>query len=241
MSGLESQSFWPEIVRLKDELSLAELARRFGTTPGALSAAFERTAAAHPEADGGDDLPPEPGDGGPAVLPEVQRALESLREGSKDFLIASHAQLLGNVPDSDVAKAAGVSIRTIASFRSRHQIPGYSGPRRKPQITDQRRSRVEAWAHLLGKVPDHVIADKAGLTVHAVRAYRARTDAPLAPAEAKVTGDRRAWRVGWRSGLGRREAIVLGLDLDDVLLRLQRAGLGEIVGIEMLGPVLETT
>ena len=43
MRRLESLEWWPDLVALKDELSLRELARRFDVTPGAIAAAIRRT------------------------------------------------------------------------------------------------------------------------------------------------------------------------------------------------------
>lgn len=244
MSDLETEGFWPEIVRLKDELPLSDLAKRFRTTPGAISAALERTGATDTALDDG-DLPPEAGgeDDDEEMLPEVRRALQSLRPGSKDAMIGHHAMLLGQVPDADVAKAAGVSIRTIASFRARHEIPGYSGPRRKPEPAGLRRSRIDPYAHLLGKMPDQVIAEKAGVTVHAVRSFRAKHagdgHAESSLAAVPVYGGSQAWRVSWRAGAVRRDAVLLADDLQHALRNAETAGLGEIVGLELLGPVLD--
>jgi hypothetical protein len=39
---IESNEWWPELVALKDELSLRELAERFQVTPGAIVAALKR-------------------------------------------------------------------------------------------------------------------------------------------------------------------------------------------------------
>ncbi|MCB9665554.1 MAG: hypothetical protein H6732_15695 [Alphaproteobacteria bacterium] len=106
-----------------------------------MASALVRTGVVHEAVDDAGQLPPEPGDprvvdaGGErlahgAVDPSVREALARLRPGSKDMQVAAYADLLGRVPDAEVARRAGVSIRTIASFRARHAIPGYAGPRR---------------------------------------------------------------------------------------------------------------
>jgi hypothetical protein len=148
---LEHQPFWPEILRHKDALPLRDLATRFRTSPGAISAAFKRTGTVR--------VPPQPtgeaeGDTGHVeaplstpsggVLPEVAAAIARIRPGSKDSLIAQHATALGQLPDAEVARLAGVSVRTIASFRARHQIPGYRGPRRLGS-GKLRSSELRAW------------------------------------------------------------------------------------------------
>jgi hypothetical protein len=148
MGNLEQSDAWDEILRLKDTLPMRELARRFRTSPGAISAALRRAGAVNGPSgvDEVDDLPPEPGEQGRgafgsfsahghgSIVPEVAAALSQIRPGSKDSLIAQHAHALGSLPDAEVARRAGVSIRTIASFRARHGIPGYRGPRRAQRV-----------------------------------------------------------------------------------------------------------
>lgn len=141
MAQLEHTDAWQELLRLKDVLPLRDLAARFGTTPGAISAALRRTgtvrSASIPVDDEDDELPPEAGADDSAIRP-----------GSKDALIAEHAELLGQVPDADIARRAGVSVRTVASFRARHGIPGYRGPRRERSLEsdDSRPSGAQhAW------------------------------------------------------------------------------------------------
>lgn len=43
MARLETTEHWAQILELKDQLSLRELAERFGTSPGLISAALRRT------------------------------------------------------------------------------------------------------------------------------------------------------------------------------------------------------
>lgn len=181
MSNLENQPHWPEILRLKDQLPLKALAARFGTTPGAISAALKRTGTARvaTTAMGDDDLPPEPGEE-PGHAAAIERARRGIRAGSKDALIARHVDLLGRRPDADVAKLAGVSVRTIASFRARHGVPGYRGPRRPSSSRGPRRSRIDPFSNLLGTVPDRVVAEKAGVSLNAVRNYRVKKGIPAA-------------------------------------------------------------
>jgi hypothetical protein len=54
-----------------------------------------------------------------------------VRPGSKDYLLVSAFHLLGKIPDNAVAERCGVSCRTVASYRSRHGIEGYTGVRKK--------------------------------------------------------------------------------------------------------------
>lgn len=133
MANPEQRDNWSDLVRKLDELPLAELARRFGGKPGQIVAALQRTGVVR---GGGvaadDDLPPEAGE---AIEPQAAAPVADeggSRAGSKDALIARHAASLGGVPDAELADRAGVSVRTVASYRARHGIPGFRGPGRPP-------------------------------------------------------------------------------------------------------------
>jgi hypothetical protein len=156
--GLEHESWWGDLLAKKDTTPLRELAIEFGTSVGVLSAALKRTGTVRvPQGDS-------------VAAPDTSQ--EPARPGSKDAMIEPHASLLGKVPDAEVADKAGVSVRTIASYRSRNQIAGYQG-RTLPKKRRQRKSRIDPFQDLLGQVPDRVVAEKAGVTLNAVRNYRA--------------------------------------------------------------------
>ncbi len=177
MRRIESYDWWPELVRLKDDLSLRELAEKFDVTPGAISAALKRTGTARKPAPPGprsrrkrtEELPPEPGE-----------VAAGARPGSKDAKILPFADELGKIPDADLAAKAGVSVRTVASFRARHNITGYSGPRRSRNPRSPKRSKIDPYVDLLGTVPDRVVADRAGVSLNAVRNYRVKREIPAA-------------------------------------------------------------
>lgn len=118
------------------------------------------------------------------------------RIGSKDQRVESAFELLGNLPDAEIARRVNVSIRTVASYRSRHGIPGYDGPRRRPEPRDGRRSRLEELHDLLGHVPDRIIADQAAMSLGAVRNYRLKHDIEavgrMSPRE--IEASLREWR-----------------------------------------------
>jgi hypothetical protein len=241
MMNLEDRESWPDILRCKDTLSLREISLRFGVSPGEISAAFKRAGVARvPVIGASDALPPEPGD------PQgVLEGLGDVRPGSKDGLITEHMDLLGKVPDAEIASLAGVSMRTVASFRARHGVPGYRGPRRPAGKRTQRRSRVDPFAELLGNVPDRVVAEKAGVSLNAVRNYRnkrgiaaagrARSDLP-ASAEVAL-----AWRVTWRSAEGEEvHGVLVAADLVHAATRAVEASLnGEVVALSLVGPLID--
>jgi hypothetical protein len=249
MSNIEDRECWQSILELKDSLTLKELAQRFATTPGAVSAAFKRTGTARlpaPMSRHTQALPPEPGDHGVDAADNDDR---SPRPGSKDALISAHADQLGRVPDAEIAKRAGVSVRTIASYRARNDIAGYRGPRRSSGKKTHRRSRIDPFAELLGQVPDRVVAEKAGVSLNAVRNYRvklgisaagrARSPRPVMSLTAEQTGGL-AWRVTWRRSDGSEgHAVLLAADLVEAARQAQAANLGGVVvTLELAGSLL---
>ena len=157
--GLEQESWWDDLVAKKDTHSLRELAEEFGVSAGAISLALKKTNTSKVPQGG------EPSDNASADTP-------TSRPGSKDHLIEPLLEQLGSIPDAEVARKAGVSVRTVASYRSRNKIPGYKG-RGTPGKKRRRKSKIDPYTDLLGKVPDRVIAEKAGVTLNAVRNYRA--------------------------------------------------------------------
>lgn len=252
MRKIETYDWWPELLALKDELSLRELAERFDVTPGAISAAFKRTGTTRKPAppgpralrkrrdeDGG-DLPPEPGDGDD--LYEDGEEPPRPRPGSKDTHILDNYDLLGEVPDAEVARRAGVSVRTIASFRARHNIPGYSGPRRTSSSRGPRLSKIDPFSDLLGKVPDRVVAERAGVSLNAVRNYRVKRGIPAAGRTATLTPvpstGAKAWKVTIRTGQVDAERVVVADGLVQAATLAEQASPGQVVGIHLVGDVL---
>lgn len=211
MPNLEQTEAWAEILRLRDTLSLRELAQRFSTTPGQISAALTRVGMGSASRDAAatdeDELPPE---AGAADEPEDDEALGSLqqaRQGSKDFQISQHAALLGQLPDAEVARRAGVSIRTIASFRARHNIPGYRGPRRTSRHRGQPQEPAQPEA------------------------------APIHPGP-RETEARRAWQVVWRDARGEHRGVLLATDLVAAASQARETVQGEIIGLMLVGTFL---
>ena len=248
MRRIETFDWWPDLLSLKDELSLRELSDRFEVTPGAISAAFKRTGTARKPA------PP-----GPRALrkrrksnslpPEAGETQSSPRPGSKDQLIEEHRSLLGTLPDADVAKKAGVSVRTIASFRARHGIPGYSGPRRPSTNRRPRTSRIDPFQNLLGTVPDRVVAEQAGVSLNAVRNYRVKRGIQAARRKSGHRPDNgaksimptgaQAWRVTIVRNDAQHERVVVAETLVEAATRAtQSAGGGRVTGVVWVAEIL---
>lgn len=165
--------WWDEALARKDSMQLKELAAHLGVPLSTLVSAFKLHGVSR-----------QPQVSAPVEsVPEVEMSNETTetastsidaRHGSKDGNILKHAHLLGKIPDAEVAKLSNVSVRTIASFRARNKIPGYKGPRRRTpsSVGGRRASRLESFMDILGKVPDRVVADKAEMSLGAVRNFR---------------------------------------------------------------------
>lgn len=177
----QTPTWWNSALQMKDELSLKDIAERVGVEPTTLAAEFARRGVRRRirvESHAAHDLPPEPDE---PLPPEPEDDLNpARRSGSKDGRIEKHFHLLGKVPDSEVARMADVSIRTVASYRARNDIPGYDGPRRRPAPRGRRLSKVDDFGPLLGRVPDRVVADIAGMSLGAVRNFRIKKGLPAA-------------------------------------------------------------
>lgn len=255
MRRIETNEWWQDLVQLKDDLSLRELAEKFKVTPGAISAAFKREGITRRPAPPGprarrksripDELPPEPG--------EASASTEQ-RPGSKDALIEPYRHLLGQVRDKEVAEKAGVAVKTISNYRRQRGIKGYSGPRNTKG--GGRKSKIDAFAHLLGVEHDRVVAMKAGVTVNAVRNYRTKrgigavTGRPAATEPAVVTVQAvptngatngvhsAAWLVVVGNGEARKQRVVVAGSISDAARQAEAAGLGHVVSLEYVADLV---
>lgn len=183
------------------------------------------------------------------------------------------SEIIGVEPDAVVAMKAKVSSETVRTYRQRRGIeagwrdetstaatvgqvkapakPGKKARKSKPGKKARkrafvgRRSRVAAYAHLLGEVPDAEIASMIGMSMQNVRAYRIRRGIEAGwrlPTKAKSIGEvvvpsksdtsggltaapqqvvRWAYRVTARVGVENREFIVLGDSLSDAAVQAE--------------------
>lgn len=251
--------WWSRATELKDSMTLTDLAAALGVQVSVLAREFRDRGVSKrilvPA-----DRPARHAEPRTAKTPAPAPAPEAaVRAGSKDAHLEAHLHVLGKVPDADVARLAKVSIRTVASYRARHGIPGYDGPRKRPPAREGRGSRVDDFHALLGIVPDRVVSDLAGMSLGAIRNFRikagveaagrmtpAEIDAAVrawrgeAPAVPEVPAARPASRQAWRITGADDAWIVLAPTLA-AALRAASAVLGSdaaIQRIEALGPVL---
>lgn len=205
---LEQSEAWPKIKEALGERSIKEVADEFGVTSGAITLALVRTNTKRDPVGSAGAPPP------PPRKEKTGRKTESVevnglhvRKGTSDEKIAPFAERLGVDTDANIAEDAGVSPRTVATFRRRNGIKGKRGRRpskkkaaskTKSELppekgTDKKSgkksgkkklrsrgkpSKLDPFRHLLGTMPDADVAEKAGVSANAAAAYRRRRDIP---------------------------------------------------------------
>jgi len=96
------------------------------------------------------------------------------RRRGRPSRIAPFADLVGEVPDEEVAALAGVGPRAIKIYRAKN---GISAP--KSARGPGRPSTIAPFAHLLGTMPDARVAEIAGATPGAVGLFRRKRGIPV--------------------------------------------------------------
>lgn len=175
--------------------------------------------------------------------------------------------LVGQLVDREVAEKAGVTPAAVQAYRRKHGIPAASSggatagdvagpatPTRGPKRRKARKSKVDPYFSLLGQVPDRVVAEKAGVTIGAVQAYRrrfsipstrAQRDTSQAPRQSSATtaapsvasGGAGARDLAWKVTLVDGDVrVVIAPALTDAVARVE--GLGTVVKMDRVGPVL---
>jgi transcriptional regulator with XRE-family HTH domain len=166
---LESAAWWPELIELKDDLSLSELSEKFGVSVNGLSRALQRAGIERRAARRGR---------GPARKPKLTKGPDprsaEAQEWWADFLALKDRKSL-----ADLAKRFGVAEITLQRAMKR------TGTGRKSQrgARGSQQSRkiarlLKPLRHLLGTVPDPEIASQSGLSRYAVAQYRRRHGIP---------------------------------------------------------------
>lgn len=102
-------------------------------------------------------------------------------------VLAPYRSRLGKVPDQQIADLANVSRTLVVNYRKKLNIAAYQGHKAAAASRPAeggsrpfrgRRSALEAYAEMLGKVPDADVARLAGVTAENVRTYRQRRNIP---------------------------------------------------------------
>jgi len=245
---IETNDWWPKLVELKDELSLQELADRFGASAAAVRTGLKRTGTPRkrmppgPRSRRRESLPPEAGEGPPP-------APKGRHRQSKSHLIEPYEHLLGVRTDGEVAEMAGVSSVTVANYRSRAGIAAHRGP--KPRKTKRkqgkvRASKIDGFVKLLGNVPDRVVAEKAGVSVGAVQHYRTklglpahgRRQASARPALQPTTpSPPPQGMLAWKVTLATGDVVVVAAE-SLAAAATRSVTLGEVLALERVGPLV---
>jgi predicted transcriptional regulator len=194
IKDIPSAAWWPEFLTVKDSMTWAALAEKFGVSAISLRKALMATGYLKV----------------PLPRGRKPRAAETAAAPSS---LASFRSMLGKVADEVIAAKAGVSRAVVGAWRRKLGIDAYDGFRfgrrrrnlaeaaravhvaaaRKPPVAEtapvpataasevaaattssprKRRSAIDAYADMLGKATDAKIAALAGVTPAAVTQYR---------------------------------------------------------------------
>lgn len=187
---------------------------------------------------------------------------------------------VGKLPDKVLAEKAGVSIEGVRMYRKRHGIalePSARQPRgRKAKKAPaaatavvataaapkrrKRRSKLDPFRDALGVRPDRELAEKAGVSLQAVRQYRRRHDiaapprgvAAAAPAAAEAVAPAPApapaaaakpskhfgYSVSVRTKDGEEIYFLVATDIIVAATQASQSAVGRVISIKQLGPAL---
>ncbi len=123
MKKLEHQAWWPDLIEVKDALSLRELSARFGASPAAIANALKRNGIKRRAAPAG----PRRTRKANAQKPEARG-----RRSKLDKFVSQ----MGTVVDREIAEKAGVTVSAVTNYRKRNNIKASAKrgrPRRRPE------------------------------------------------------------------------------------------------------------
>ncbi|MEQ1568371.1 MAG: hypothetical protein ABMA64_22230, partial [Myxococcota bacterium] len=181
--------------------------------------------------------------------------------GTPQQRIQPHEGKLGKVADDVLARKAKVKGSEVRAYREKLGIPAYSTKRAAKAEGEGRRSKIDAFRHLVGVLTDPEVAVQAGVTRTAVQMYRkkhrippaappgdptvARTRTPEAiAARAAVpprpapsgAGRQFAWKLTLASAGGELVRIAVAEDAASACSRA--AAYGDVVSVERLAEAL---
>ena len=121
MKRIDKQKWWPELIELKDELSLRELSARFGVSPAAIANALKRNGIKRRAAPAG-----------PRKRREVKEVIK--KRPGRPSVLDEYQHKMGTLVDREIAEMAGVTVSAVTNYRRRHNIKASStrGRPRKP-------------------------------------------------------------------------------------------------------------
>ena len=120
MKKLETRSWWPDLVALKDDMSLRELSEKFGAAPAAISNALKRNGLSRKSP------------AGSARKPRDKKTPRKPSRRAGTSILAQYKDQMGKVVDRVIAEKAGVTVSAVTNYRKRHNIKA-SGSRGRPR------------------------------------------------------------------------------------------------------------
>ena len=122
MKKVEKRSWWPELLKVKDELSLRELSDRFGASPAAIANALKRNG-----------INRTPARAGPR---QARLTGPAKKKGpGRPSILEKYEDQMGKVVDREIAERAGVTVSAVTNYRKRHNIEATKErgrPRKRP-------------------------------------------------------------------------------------------------------------
>lgn len=220
MAKLEQRPWWPELLKIKDDYSLRQLALRFDVSASAINVALKRNGLGRRKAASG-----RPAKGRKSQEHAVPQARGRHARQFSELRLEPFQHDLGRRPDREIAEKAGLSAATVARVRRSRGIPA---PRfRKEQGAGG--SRIDRYEDLLGVVSDAELARLADVSRAAVRNYRVRRGIPSSRPSSAVSkpaflarDSQAAWLV--KSVVTSETVVVLASSILDALLLAENRG-----------------
>ena len=121
MKKIEDQSWWGELLAVKDTLSLRQLADRFGVSPAAISNALKRNGIGRKASPSGPRKKTSTSDPSP------------VRPRGRQSKLDRFADQMGKVVDREIAAKAGVTVSAVTNYRRRNNIKA-AARRGRPRV-----------------------------------------------------------------------------------------------------------
>lgn len=240
MKKLEERPWWPELVELKDVLSLRELSERFGAAPAAISNALKRNNLRRKAAPPGPrnkrstnskrkaaerlasmGLAPLPTDAASQIVPAEASPKATRGRSSGGSRLEPYLDLIGKVIDRDIAAKAGVSVSAVTNYRRRHDIP--AATRRPPSAEAQQAAAAPAVS----------VAPR----VAPAEAPKARPAAAPKAAPKAMTASSGV-QIGFRVTINEVQYVVVAADIVEAARVASSSGQGEVTRLELLGQAI---
>ena len=167
MSKVEKRVWWPELLKVKDELSLRELSDRFGASPAAIANALKRNGITRTSA--------------PAGPRQARKAIQAPKKGpGRPSVLEQYQDQMGKVVDREIAERAGVTVSAVTNYRKRHNIEATNErgrPRKRPGASAgdipslRRNSGARGYRVMIGGEPFVVIATNIAEAAQKAREY----------------------------------------------------------------------